>query len=107
MKILHLTLKKEWFDLIKSGQKKFEYRLFKLYWLKRFVESDVNGSRAKIFDYIHFKNGYGKNAPSIYVEWKGLDVSQKNNPFKKPCFRIGLGDVVQFPLKEETKELKP
>lgn len=38
MKILHLTLKKKWFDMILSGEKKEEYREFKAYWIKRLVE---------------------------------------------------------------------
>src|SRR5687768_9260064 len=37
MKTLHLTLKKKWFDMISSGEKKEEYREFNMYWGKRFV----------------------------------------------------------------------
>lgn len=37
MKILHLTLKKKWFDMIASGEKKEEYREIKPYWEKRFI----------------------------------------------------------------------
>ena len=33
--VLHLTLKKYWFDMIKSGVKKEEYREIKGYWIKR------------------------------------------------------------------------
>ena len=33
--VLHLTLKKYWFDMIKSGIKKEEYREIKDYWVKR------------------------------------------------------------------------
>ena len=35
MNILHLTLTKNWFDLILSGEKKEEYREIKPYWEKR------------------------------------------------------------------------
>lgn len=35
MKILHLTLKKKWFDMILSGEKKEEYRDTKEFWLRR------------------------------------------------------------------------
>ena len=35
-KVLHLTLKKEWFDLILSGDKKIEYREIKNHWVKMF-----------------------------------------------------------------------
>ena len=37
---LHLTLKKKWFDLILSGEKKEEYREIKDYWCKRFCSKE-------------------------------------------------------------------
>lgn len=33
--ILHLVLKKQWYDLIESGIKKEEYREIKPYWIRR------------------------------------------------------------------------
>jgi hypothetical protein len=39
MKVLHLTVKKKWFDMIASGEKKEEYRGIKPYWVKRIIES--------------------------------------------------------------------
>lgn len=62
MKILHLTLKKKWFDLIASGQKTIEYREMKLYWIRRLI--------GKKFDCIEFRNGYGKDAPKLTIELK-------------------------------------
>jgi len=38
MKILNLTLKKKWFDMILSGEKKEEYREIKQYWETRLFE---------------------------------------------------------------------
>ena len=38
IKILHLNLKKKWFDLIDKGIKKEEYREIKPYWEKRLVD---------------------------------------------------------------------
>lgn len=38
MKTLHLTLKKKWFDMIASGEKKEEYREIKPYWIARFID---------------------------------------------------------------------
>ncbi len=38
MKILHLVLKKVWFDMIASGDKNLEYREIKPYWVKRFID---------------------------------------------------------------------
>lgn len=86
-KILHLTLKKKWFDLIKSGEKKFEYREIKPYWTKRLCSK----SPPNKFDYIIFTNGYRKDSPKIKVEWKGMGLEE----FKgKPCFAIKLGKII-------------
>lgn len=38
-KILHLTLKKKWFDMIKSGDKREEYRDIKPYWASRLIDA--------------------------------------------------------------------
>lgn len=38
MKVLHLTLKKKWFDMIASGEKKEEYREIKPFWITRFCK---------------------------------------------------------------------
>jgi hypothetical protein len=64
-KILHLTLKKEWFDQIAAGEKVEEYRENKPYWTKRLVDS---ANRYKQFNEIHFRNGYSKNAPFMKVK---------------------------------------
>lgn len=72
MKILHLTLKKKWFDMIASGKKKEEYLEMKPYWQHRLVKQGYWHTQAvKDFDIIRFKNGYGKNAPTMDVEFLG------------------------------------
>ena len=55
MKTLFLTVKKEWFDKIVSGEKIVEYREAKPYWISRLLD--------RTFDKVVFRNGYGKNAP--------------------------------------------
>jgi hypothetical protein len=92
MKTLNLTLKKEWFSLIESGQKKEEYREIKSYWMNRFIEKDSlhNESKESLlqiiesntdsiilkkFDYVEFKNGYNKNCPQIKLECNGINIS--------------------------------
>ena len=43
MKILHLPLKKEWYEMIESGVKTEEYREIKPYWIKRLLRTiDTN-----------------------------------------------------------------
>ena len=69
MKILHLTVKRKWFDLIASGKKSVEYRECKPYWEKRLLNDD--GSY-RVFDIVRFKNGYGKNVPTMDVEFRNM-----------------------------------
>lgn len=76
MKILHLTLKKKWFDMILSGEKREEYRDIKPYWKKRLLFAE-NGCQEypKDFDIIRFKNGYQKDAREMDVKFEGLSIS--------------------------------
>lgn len=71
MKILHLTLKKKWFDLIASGEKTREYRDDKPYWVRRLVDDCGYGRH---FDIVRFKNGYG-DVPTMDVEFKGISFT--------------------------------
>lgn len=66
-RILHLTVKKQWFDMIAKGIKKEEYREIKDYWVKRLTN--------KKFDKVLFKNGYNKDAPTMIVECKGIETT--------------------------------
>ena len=110
---LHLTLKKEWYDMIASGEKKEEYREIKQYWINRLCEklpmSVISGGEIrnrhsgqnyelKKFDRIIFKNGYSKDAPIMVVECVGITIdlgmlswgAEKD----KEYFIIQLGDVL-------------
>jgi len=62
-RILHLTIKKKWFDQIKTGEKVREFRKIKPYWTARI--------KGKQFDEIHFRNGYRPDSPLMRVEWHG------------------------------------
>lgn len=90
-KTLHLTLKKKWFDMILSGEKKEEYREIKPYWIKRLIAPEFawnsltkedreshlyacpNGFYNH-FDTITFKNGYAGNAPEMIIELKSIKI---------------------------------
>ena len=63
MTILTLAIKKKWFDLIKAGEKKEEYREIKPYYQTRFD---------KPLTHIRFTNGYGHSVPSLTVELLGI-----------------------------------
>lgn len=104
-RILNLTLKKQWFDLISKGIKLEEYREVKAYWAKRLlldkdgkkmnqVDADdmaeairyafsdnwdddlLNKERIIQYDKIAFRNGYSKKAPTMIFEYKGLKIGR-------------------------------
>jgi len=81
-KILKLTLKKKWFDLMKLRdeklRKKIEFRDPSEWIFSRLI--DKNGDPKK-YDLIEFKNGYGKNAPSFYCEFLGWDVEEEQTEY--------------------------
>lgn len=98
MKVLHLTLKKKWFDMIASGEKKEEYREVKPYWISRLVKEfgaphtcddfnfDYFGLRHSMdapqaYDLVEFKNGYSKDSPTVRLEILDItiDIGQKEH----------------------------
>lgn len=83
-KILHLTLKRKWFDQIAVGLKKEEYRELKDYWKVRL--------EGRHYDEIHFRNGYLKDSPFMRVEFKGLDYGTFEG---ERVYAILLGDVLE------------
>jgi hypothetical protein len=99
-------LTKKWFDLIKSGQKKVEYREIKEYWTKQLMPSPL-----KYIDYdeIHFKNGYSKNAPFMRVEFMGTMYAKKNevdylDP-NKSYYKILLGKILEVKNYDRKKRI--
>ena len=97
MKTLKLVLKKKWFDMIATGQKKEEYRDFSEFWKSRLLEKGRWDVRS--FDAVTFYLGYAKDRPSMtfrlicigYGEGKpewGAELGQK-------YFVIKLGDRIE------------
>ena len=87
MATLYLSLKKKWFDKIKSGEKLEEYREFNEFWNKRLLwtnkypeelREEFNGFL--IFDSLVFTLGYPKAG----------DTSRRLE-FKNPKIKIGEG----------------
>lgn len=77
--MLTLPIKKKWFDMILSGEKKEEYREIKPYYEKRFVKLFgekafyprphwVSEQSEMSMQEIMFRNGYGKNSPSFVAK---------------------------------------
>lgn len=92
MKILHLILKKKWFQMILSGEKREEYREVKPYWEKR-LDNGV------VYDIIEFRNGYAKNAPTIVIHclgiYTGLAKPEWSDNWKGNVFIIKLGSIIE------------
>jgi len=90
MKILHLTLKKKWFDMIASGVKREEYREVKAYWDSRLFN--------KHYDAIKFRNGYKKDAPSFLIELKDIyfsvGIANWGAPKNEIVYVLKLGNII-------------
>ena len=78
MKTLKLVLKRKWFDMIASGEKKEEYRELTKYWQSRLWEYSrcSDACWAKEYDAVTFFLGYAKNRPSMTFRWLGTDIEQ-------------------------------
>lgn len=71
--MLELPIKRQWFDMIRNGEKKVEYREIKEYWSTRFTKESMLDAfyKNKTIDYkptgervwVLFKNGYGSDCP--------------------------------------------
>ena len=61
--MLTLPIKKKWFDMIKSGEKKEEYREIKSYYDSRLYKY----TQIDVATYILLRNGYSKNSPAIKI----------------------------------------
>lgn len=104
-KILHLSVKREWFDLIKAGTKREEYREIKDYWINRFVKNPYGfflkaacGKEIiiKSFTHVVFINGYGANRPRIEKEIESITIGK---PKKGLCPDEFLGNdyfIIKF-----------
>ena len=104
-KVLNLSVKKEWFSKIVSGEKKEEYREIKPYWVARFYydrfgklspvlvkeltdyiikHGDTehfeakNGIEVSFVPYTHvlFINGYGDDKPRVEKEIVWIDIDR-------------------------------
>lgn len=105
--VLTLTVSKEWFDMIVSGEKTEEYRVPKSYWIKRLLVSNsdstdmklraeaidgrvdvirkyicINFIRFKPYTHVLFVNGYRRDSPRIEKEICGITIGK---PKKGMC----------------------
>ena len=60
--MLMLPIKKKWFDMIASGEKKEEYRSISKFYQSRFKNAADNSGKF----WCIIQNGYSKNSPRLY-----------------------------------------
>jgi len=89
-KILHLTLKKSWFDLMISEEKTTEFRKPSDWIKQRLVDKE--------YEVVRFVNGYGSDKPFFVAKYLGYEVAKKNEEitFKKETVVIKKGDYKIF-----------
>src|SRR6056300_1328403 len=89
-KILHLTLKKSWFELMVSGEKTTEFRKPSDCIKQRLVDKE--------YELVRFVNGYGSDKPFFVDKYLGYKVAKKDEeiPFKKETIGIKKGDYKIF-----------
>lgn len=89
---LHIIIKGEWYDRIKTGEKKEEYRELKPFWIGRLIDEQL---RPKKYKSILFQRGYRKDAPKMLVEFKGTKIDiVPSFDVHHECFIIELGQII-------------
>ncbi len=108
MTTLKLTLSKDPFDVMKTGEKQIEYRR-KSKWIESRLYNK-NGTPRE-YDYIEFVNGYGKDKPRFKAEFKGFIVKNYINEtysnglqvcLYEPTYCIHLGKICHFDTFEKS-----
>lgn len=103
MPVLHLNLKKKWFDMIESGIKTEEYREIKPYWNRVFIGTGIliKGKNYHPTDIqICFSNGYAKNRRQNSYTCTGLRTGYGKeewgaNPDKE-YYILTVGELLPF-----------
>jgi hypothetical protein len=97
MKELHLTLVRRWWVMIRDGIKLEEYRELRPHWFSR-LSKDKHFFEPREYDVIRFVNGYGKDKPTIIVEFLGVTIGKGNPKWgaheNSEYFVIKLGKIL-------------
>lgn len=103
MKILHLPLKKEWYEMIEAGIKKEEYRDMSPYWFSRLsICTSLICNKRNCFNCRHLKSkdydavcfSYGYTRRMMTFECKRITIGQGRPEWGAPdheTFIIKLG----------------
>lgn len=80
--MLTFNLKKEWFEMIKSGEKTFEYREQTKYWIKRLSNLFINAEVKRQF-LISIETGCTFESKHKYLKDKGFIILACGYPQKE------------------------
>lgn len=89
-RVLHLTLKREYFDQIAKGKKRNEFREYKPYWKSRL--------EGREYDQVLFRNGYSADSPTLLVEYCGLT---RDGTGRNAGYVIRLGRVLKHKRRKK------
>lgn len=90
MKILKLTLKKQPFEVMETGEKRNEYRSPSEWIKSRLFDKD---GYAREYDAVEFTNGYGATRPRFMCKYLGFGLSNKN-------YRLSYSNGLQVHVSE-------
>lgn len=118
MKIISIPIKRKWFDMIVSGEKKEEYRAIVPHWINRFtwhewhkLNPETLMPMMKIYpedvfrkdiDGIRAHNGYQIDSPVIIWAHNGIRVGYPNpkwcdpQDISKKVFILSIGDLLKI-----------
>lgn len=96
MKTLTLPLKRKWFDMIKSGEKKEEYREIKPQYLRMFCTTlrGFEANHSNNFDvsfHLKWPEEQGFDSLVFTLGYPKADDAERRLTFKNPKIRIGTG----------------
>jgi hypothetical protein len=83
-RILQMNSSKHCFAELASGRRREEIRPCSPFWHSRL--------EGREYDEIHFRNGYGKDAPFMRVEFGEVELRLVEG---EPCYAIRLGRVLE------------
>lgn len=91
MKTVSMTIKRKWFDLILSVEKKEEYRDVTKFYTSRLVDKGIT--------HLKLINGYGRDRPYIVIELKSIKTGLGNPYHGAPLgiwvYILELGEIIE------------
>lgn len=103
--MLILPIKKKWFDMIKSGEKKEEYREIKPYWSKRFWNAGLSIWDPDVIRTLTFRNGYSKSSPKITAKVTWLKEQGKEEWGAEPGKEYYILEILEILEVSNVKEI--